>query len=584
MKNYADVVLQEGNGGVLQPAAGATVTVINAVSLANAQLYSDDGVTPISNPVACDTNGRFNFFVANGRYNLLVAGANVATYEISNVDIHDETDVTTAGSTPLPGNLTFSGRNAFTGTTFASSLNGVVAVDGVKYATAAAALADPACATGCTIDMRGNNSVSALALGTFDPGVAAGPVTLLLGPYTYNASQVVLRSYFHLAGAARGATKIQSTSTSTPVFVLGGTTATYSVRISDLVVFCGAGNTNQIGFNITAPISGGGLNYSEFDDVTVGGDGLHECGGGGILLDGSNGGSPPAINQFLNFNNVQTFRAPAGGPALHIRGVNGQMVFTNCQFDGSPTASRDTLPNVVIEDSAFAGFTAAYSIVFNEVTTQRGGIGIQLRGVTNFVCDTCHFENVSGMVNAAIGQNYGNQGVVIRNSYCAVNCAVNSGAGYLVTMDGFSQIAFDNNSTFSSPDNFFLGTLTHLEHHGLRNFFGGLDYTAPNSSWRIPVGIDGDSPGIKFAATAFTGVTAGAYAEVDVNWTTAFADGSYVPVCSVYDFVTGTTSAGLRFERLSGSSSLSPSGIKAVVFNASGGTLNGTLFCIAIHI
>lgn len=464
----------------------------------------------------------------------------------------------------------------------ASNINNIITVDGVKYPTLAAAFADAACTTACTIDMRGNSSGTALVLGAFNPG--SKEVTLLLGPFNYTTSGIALQSYLNIYGDARGATTLTSTNTTSPIFTLGSTGAVYSVHLEDMIVFCGAGNASQIGFNLIAGSGGGGLNYSTFKDLTVGGDGVHECGGESFLFDGSAGGSPPAINQFITMINVQAFRKINGAPALHLRGVNGQFyIYGSSQFDGSGT--RDTLPNVVVEDSSFGGFAAAYTIVFNGTTIQRGGIGIQVKGVTGLTCDTCHFENVSGMISASIGQHYGNRAVAIRNSYCAVSCGVNSSAGYLVTLDSHSQVNFDNNAIQGTPDHFWLGTLTYLEYQGLRDFGSDLLYPAPNSGLRIPVGLDCDSPGYKCATAAVTGISAGAYAEVDITWTTPFADASYIPVCVVYDGTTGTTSAGLRFDRLAGSGAfLSPTGLKAVVFNASGGTLSGSLLCTATHI
>ena len=462
------------------------------------------------------------------------------------------TNVQFNNSAAFGGDLRFTFNSATgamveTGTAFIGTLNNIVTVDGVKYTTATGALADPVCSgtAGCTIDMRGNNSGAALALGAFDPG--SSKVTLLLGPYAYSTSGIKIESYFGIYGAARGSTTIQSTSTTAPIFTLGGSTAVYSFHLEHAIIYCGAGNSSQVAFNIVAQVNGGGLNNSDFKDVSIGGDGTHECGGESILLDGSNGGSPPAINQFLNFTNVQAFRKSGGAPAFHVRGVGGQMFIANSQFDGN--ATRDTLPDVVIEDSAYSGFTAAYSIAFYETTMQRAGTAIKLRGSTDVSCDNCHFEDVTGIIDAAVGQHYGNFGTQILHSYCATNCAVASGAtGYLTKTDANSQVAVDYLSLFGTPDNYWTGSsIINLEHKGLFNFSSGTTYPAPNSSQRIPVGIDCDSPGYKCATAAVTGITAGAYAEVDITWTTPFVDASYVPVCVVYDGTSGTTSAGLRF-------------------------------------
>lgn len=576
-----------------RPIAGATVTVCNVADMGVpctqlVNIFKDAALTiPAANPGTTDANGNFVAFATPSVYHYTVTGSGVTTAgqpftATVSTPSAGGGNVLSGGNNNMTGNNTFTGQNSIV----AYNLNNIITVDGVKYTTLNAALGDPACVgtAGCTIDMRGNGAAAALALGAFDPGATNGSITVLLGPYTYTTSQVTLRSYLNLVGSTRGPTIIQSTSTTAPMFVLGGASAIYSVNIKSLRVFCNAGNSTQIAFDFVAATNGGGLNNSNFTDVSVGGDGTHECGGESFLLDGSAGGSPPAINQFLNFTNVQAFRKASGAPAFHVKGVGGQIYVANSQFDGN--ATRDTLPNVVIEDSSFAGFTAAYSISFYETTFQRGGTAIKLRGSTDVSCDNCHFENVSGIIDAAIGQNYGNIGTHILHSYCAVSCAVNSGSGFLTKTDAASQLAVDYLSLSGTPDNYWTGSsIAHLEHQGLYNFFGGTTYPAPNSSQRFPVGFDCDSPGYKCATAAVTGITAGAYAEVDITWTTPFVDASYVPVCVVYDGTTGTTAAGLRFDRLAGSGAfLSPSGLKAVVFNASGGTLSGSLLCTATHI
>src|SRR5262249_48642117 len=83
----------------------------------------------------------------------------------------------------------------------AAKTNNVLFVDGVRYRSLAQALAG--CPVeGCTIDMRGNSSSSALLLGNFDPGKRA--VTILLGPYRYTATQITLRTNLQIIGYGSG--------------------------------------------------------------------------------------------------------------------------------------------------------------------------------------------------------------------------------------------------------------------------------------------------------------------------------------------------------------------------------------------
>jgi hypothetical protein len=551
----------------------AATTIANFTGGYSGQLFTmicQDTLTSVVTSATINLNGAFN---CNAGISISFTLINSIWVEVGRV----QPGSAGIDSALLSGSNTYTGNNTFSGNTSLRSQNGVT-LFADQFTNIAAAIA--ACPTaGCIVDAR--SPLVNLVMGTSSIDPLSTPVTLLLGPYTYTTPGITIENYFHVLGAARGSTVIQSSSTTAPIFTLGGTSAVYSFDIEHTLVFCGAGNSSQIGFNIVAQGNGGGLNYSNFKDVTIGGDGVHECGGESILLDGSAGGSPPAINQFLNFTNVQAFRRPNGAPAFHVRGVGGQMFIANSQFDGN--ATRDTLPNVVIEDSAFSGFTAAYSIAFYETTFQRGGTAIKLRGSTNFSCDNCHFENVTGIIDAAIGQNYGNIGAHITHSYCATACAVSSGSGFLTKTDVNSQLAVDYLSLSGTPDNYWTGTsIAHLEHQGLFNFSSGTTYPSPNSSFRIPVGIDCDSPGFK-CATASTGpITAGARANVAITFGTPFPDASYAPVCIAEDFTTAATSQGVIVERVN--DVLANTGFSLTVFNPTGGTVTSNVFCTVVHI
>lgn len=65
-----------------------------------APLFSDDGITATTNPVITNAQGVFGFYVADGRYDLQITGANIATLTIHNVEI---ADITQAG--PGSGDL-----------------------------------------------------------------------------------------------------------------------------------------------------------------------------------------------------------------------------------------------------------------------------------------------------------------------------------------------------------------------------------------------------------------------------------------------------------------------------------------------
>lgn len=164
--------------------------------------------------------------------------------------------------------LNASGQNSI----LAYNLSGRLFVDGSEYTTLAQAFTDGCPSTGCFIDMTGNPT--ALTLGSFDPG--ATPVTLLLGPYTYSVHNIKLESYFNIVGTGPGlipnGTVLQSDSTTVDVFDIGtgNGPGADNVAVSGIRVLCGAGNTNQIAFNMVAAANGGGIGYSSFKNIAVG--------------------------------------------------------------------------------------------------------------------------------------------------------------------------------------------------------------------------------------------------------------------------------------------------------------------------
>lgn len=78
------------------PVGGASVQVNNYPSGAAATIYSDNGVTQVANPLTTDAvTGLFSFYAADGRYQLVISGANIQTQTVNDVLLVD----------PLPADL-----------------------------------------------------------------------------------------------------------------------------------------------------------------------------------------------------------------------------------------------------------------------------------------------------------------------------------------------------------------------------------------------------------------------------------------------------------------------------------------------
>lgn len=85
MRKYADNLIDTAGNIV----SGATVTVYNTGTLVKPTIYSDDGVTPVANPVTTDSSGRFSFYVADGRFDLAFAGSGITPYSLADIEIAD---------------------------------------------------------------------------------------------------------------------------------------------------------------------------------------------------------------------------------------------------------------------------------------------------------------------------------------------------------------------------------------------------------------------------------------------------------------------------------------------------------------
>lgn len=90
MKKYFDTVITSTG----QPAIGVSVQVNNYPSLTAATIYSDNGFTPKTNPITTDATGYFEFYVADGRYQINISGTGIVTRQINDVVIEDYADMT----------------------------------------------------------------------------------------------------------------------------------------------------------------------------------------------------------------------------------------------------------------------------------------------------------------------------------------------------------------------------------------------------------------------------------------------------------------------------------------------------------
>lgn len=80
MLSYQDNISARLSGNTLQPLAGVSITVTSDATGLAASLYSDNGVTPLAQPLTTDEDGYFNFYAADGTYTLTFSSSRIETF------------------------------------------------------------------------------------------------------------------------------------------------------------------------------------------------------------------------------------------------------------------------------------------------------------------------------------------------------------------------------------------------------------------------------------------------------------------------------------------------------------------------
>lgn len=100
MQKYFDAVLSSDGS----PVTGVNVTVKLSGTNTLATLFSDAaGTVPLTNPVVTDTRGIFQFYAADGRYDLTFSATGFSPYTFTDISIDEQDSASTIAFTPAGG-------------------------------------------------------------------------------------------------------------------------------------------------------------------------------------------------------------------------------------------------------------------------------------------------------------------------------------------------------------------------------------------------------------------------------------------------------------------------------------------------
>jgi len=284
-------------------------------------------------------------------------------------------------------------------------------------------------ASGCVIYAYSPNVN--LNLGTIDPGTKS--VTLYLGPYTYNVTQITLRSSLKIIGMGARATTLQSTNGNNPpiVIVQSQNGAAQHVLLSGLNIMGSPGNTSEDGIFLDSSQNyNSGMWFSEFRDLNIGG-----FAGIGLHIKGTNADFS-GMTQFSEFDRVVVWRMKGGGNALKVEGAAYNLHFNDCEFEG-PGIGDGT--NIFVGRRPGNSWAMPIDINFLGLTSEGAATAVQIDGGWHINFDHPHHENVWGVYLVTGDLGVGVVGLTISGAGFQ-NVGTNNGNGYLLNVETNSAL------------------------------------------------------------------------------------------------------------------------------------------------
>jgi hypothetical protein len=281
-------------------------------------------------------------------------------------------------------------------------------------------------------------------LGTIDPGKKA--ITIYLGPYNYQVTQITLENDLEIIGMGSGATMLYSTNGNMPPVVVPqhNDGAAQHVRLSGFHIFGAPGNTSQDGILLDASgFYNAGVWYSELDDLI-----LTAFSGDAIHLKGTNNGYE-GMSQFTEFNRVIVFRPHGAGNGLRVEGAAYELYFNDCEFDGAGAGDGT---NIFLGGRPGNPYGVPIDVNFRGLTSQAAATAVEIDGGWAISFYSPHHEFVWGgyLIQSDLGPV---AGVTISGAGFQTSGS-NNGAGYLLNVNtsGASGIRFIHNHIMNPAD------------------------------------------------------------------------------------------------------------------------------------
>jgi hypothetical protein len=348
-------------------------------------------------------------------------------------------------------------------------------LDATQFASIQAAIGSTSCPTtgGCTVDARALPSSS---VGDIDPGRKS--VTILFGPQTYGIGQITIRPSLRIFGVGSGsgvtstqqATILQALDANITPFVMASGPVP-GVDLEGFAVYGFGGsapgvNANRTpAFNLTASGRSGGCFWCIFRDIGVlnfdGSNPTQKVPTGVFTFVGSPAGGGTLTNQFIIMENVRNYRNSGKSYGLYVAGQNGQMYFTDCEFDGQGPADPGTNIYIGVVAPGSGNNNVPYSLSFRGLTSQGAAVAVNINGATNIRFEHSRHEALAkGAYNITNPANPGDvwsSGIVIDSSFFAANVGVPNGYDVNIATTA-ADLIFSHNLINGQPGHVIAGT------------------------------------------------------------------------------------------------------------------------------